>query len=224
MKLLIFCLFLFFSIVCGQFGVLNKNDGSKLEDNLQEASIGVDGSIDEKYESLAKKLQSAAPISAEDAVHLAILLEEAKVDAETAVLLSEMPKEALEKLKATSTPMEIVHGMKANLDELKAVEILFSNPERAVVEMEKEGLIDKKRVDFYKKNPSVLKDDTNKFSPFLSITTDNWNLITTFRTFGFHVMCQDFWSTYHVRTFGVHIMWKDFWSPYHESGLLELIL
>ena len=162
MKLLIFYLFLFVSLVSGQFGVLNKNDGTKLEDNLQEASIGVDGSINEKYESLARKLQSAAPISAEDAVHLAILLEEAKVDAETAILLSEMPKEAVEKLKATSTPMEIVNGMKANLDELKAVEILFSNPERAVIEMEKEGLIDKKRVDFYKKNPSILKDDTNK--------------------------------------------------------------
>ena len=148
MKLLIFCLvvLLLLPIVSGQFGVLNKNDDSKLEDSLQEASIGVDGSVDAKYESLARELQSAAPISAEDAVHIAILLEEAKVDAETAVLLSQMPKEVVEKLKSTSTPIEIVHGLKANLDELKAVEILFSNPERAVVEMAKEGLIDKARL------------------------------------------------------------------------------
>lgn len=162
MKLLILCLALFIHNAVGQFGVLNKKDGAKIEDNLQEASIGVDGTVDAKYESLARELQSAAPISAEDAVHLAILLEEAKIDAETAVLLSQMPKEAVEKLKSTSTPIEIVHGLKANLDELKAVEILFQNPERAVIEMEKEGLIDKKRVDFYKKNPGALKDDTNK--------------------------------------------------------------
>lgn len=162
MKLLIFRLLLLIPIVSGQFGILNKKEGSKLEDNLQEASIGVDGTVDTKYESLARKLQAAAPISEQDAVHIAILLEEAKVDAETAVLLSQMPKEAVEKLKSSSTPMEIVKGLKANMDELKAVEILFSDPDRAVLEMEKEGLIDKKRVDYYKKNPSALKDDTNK--------------------------------------------------------------
>ncbi|CAJ1961883.1 unnamed protein product [Cylindrotheca closterium] len=162
MKLVTFCLALFLCNVNGQFGMLNRNDGAKVEDNLQEASIGVDGTVDAKYESLARELQSAAPISAEDALHIAILLEEAKIDAETAVLLSQMPKEAVQELKASSTPIEIVNGLKANLHELKAVEILFSNPERAVIEMEKEGLIEKKRVDFYKKNPSVLKDDTNK--------------------------------------------------------------
>ena len=162
MKLLILCLALFLHNVNGQFGIFNKKDGTKVEDNVQEASIGVDGTVDIQYETLARELQSAAPISAEDAVHIAILLQEAKIDAETAVLLSQMPKEAVEELKASSTPIEIVNGLKANLDELKAVEILFSNPERAVIEMEKEGLIDKKRVDFYKKNPSTLKDDTNK--------------------------------------------------------------
>ena len=69
MKLLIFCLFLLLSFVASQFGLKN--------DNLQEASIGVDGTIDTKTESLAKELQLSAPISAEDAVHIALILKEA---------------------------------------------------------------------------------------------------------------------------------------------------
>ena len=44
MKLLIFCLVLLIPFVAGQFGVKN--------DDLQEASIGVDGTIDTKTESI----------------------------------------------------------------------------------------------------------------------------------------------------------------------------
>jgi hypothetical protein len=68
----------------------------------------------------------------------------------------------LEALVKDTTPMEIVQGLKAALDELKAIETLFANPERAVVIMEEEGMIEKKRVDYYKKNPDVLADDTRK--------------------------------------------------------------
>ena len=81
-----------------------------------------------------------------------------------------MPKETVKKLKPSSTPIKIVHGLKANLDELKAIEILFQNTERAVIEIYKDGLIDKRRVDYYKNNPTALKDDTNKAIYFSLVT------------------------------------------------------
>ena len=157
-------------IVVGQFGIMK--DG-KL-DKLQEASVDADGKIDAKYESLARDLQSVAPIAQEDALHIVILIDAAKNDPETVSLVARMRSEegdALKEMSKRSSTIEIVQGLKSGLEELKAIEILFTNPDRAVIEMEKEGLIDKKRLDFYKKNPEALADDTRKavYFSFVSI-------------------------------------------------------
>lgn len=163
MKLLSLFLVLGISCVNAQFGILNNNEGdAKLEQTLQEASIDANGNVGTRFESLARDLQSVAPISPEDAIHIAVLLDAAKNDPETAILLSQMPKDNLKSLKDSATAVEIVRGLKQSLDELKAIEILFSNPERAVAEMDREGMIDKKRLSFYKKNPDALAEDTRK--------------------------------------------------------------
>jgi hypothetical protein len=186
MKLLVIILLLLaigIPLAEGQFGVANKakektkdSDSSELGKKLQEAAIDERGNVDAQYEGMAKKLQSIAPISIEDATDIAVLLEAVKADAETGALIAQMQKAegeggALQAFINDITPYEIVIGLKQSIDEIKAIEILFADPQRAVVEMDKEGMIDKKRVDFYKKNPDVLKEDTRKgnFFTFVSL-------------------------------------------------------
>ena len=156
--------------VAGQFGVLNKEKktgDSALGGKLKEAAIDEHGNVDTRYLETARKLQSVAPISAQDATDIAVFLDAVQVDPETNAMVSQMRKSegaggALQAFIDDVTPLEIVQGMKEAIDELKAIEILFAHPERAVIEMEKEGLIEKKRVDFYKKNPDILAEDTRK--------------------------------------------------------------
>ena len=159
--------------VSGEFGILNKKGGDKrkLEETLQEASIDANGNVDAKFQTLARELQSVAPISSEDALNVAVILDAAKLDPETSALLARMPEDTLKGLKDSLTPIEVVQGLKQSLDELKAIEILFLNPERAVLEMEKEGMLERNRVDFYKKNPHALAEDTRKgvYFTFLSL-------------------------------------------------------
>mmetsp|Transcript_45436 Transcript_45436/g.131129 ORF Transcript_45436/g.131129 Transcript_45436/m.131129 type:complete len:181 (-) Transcript_45436:64-606(-) len=145
-----------------QFGVPNAKD------TAAEATIDANGDVDageNPYAEMATRLQSVAPIDIQDAVDLAAIIQAAQADPDTKELISKLKVEegeALEALAKEVTAMEIVQGMKQSLDELKAIETLFADPERAVVEMEKEGLIEKKQVEFYKQNPEALADETRR--------------------------------------------------------------
>jgi hypothetical protein len=159
-------------LVAGQFGVANKEkaaggEDSELGKKLQEATVGEDGTVDSgtQYHAMAKTLRSVAPIDMQDALDISVIFEAMQVNPETLAMIAQLKSDEdgdLEALIKDTTPMEIVLGLKAALDELKAIEILFADPERAVVEMAKEGMIEKKRVDYYKKNPVELADDTRK--------------------------------------------------------------
>lgn len=65
---------------------------------------------------------------------------------------------------------DIVVGMVQTLEELKALEMLFRNPKRAVEEMNKEGMIPKKNLDTYLENPALLEDDTRKSLHFTFVS------------------------------------------------------
>ena len=144
-----------------QFGVPNPKE------KTAKATIDENGNVETEnpYAEMAIRLQSAAPIDIQDAVDIAALLQAAQADPDTKAMIAKLKGDegdTLEALAKEVTAMEIVHGLKHALDELKAIETLFANPERALVEMEKDGLIDKKKVDFYKKDPDVLADETRK--------------------------------------------------------------
>lgn len=117
------------------------------------------------YAQMASRLRSIAPIDAQDAVDIAAVLQAAQADEDTAIMVSKLKTEEGEALAALAkevTAMEIVQGMKQSLDELKAIEALFSDPQRAVEEMDREGLLDKGRLEFYTQNPEALADETRK--------------------------------------------------------------
>jgi hypothetical protein len=144
-----------------EFGVLKEKP---VDASVDEAgNIQIEG--ENPYADMATRLQSFAPIDIQDAVDIAALLHAAQLDADTNLMISTMKNDQAETLAALAkevTAMEIVQEMKKSLDEWKAMEVLFQDPQRAFTEMEREGLIDKSRLDFYKANPEALVDETRK--------------------------------------------------------------
>jgi hypothetical protein len=144
-----------------EFGVPKKTTA--------DATLDADGRVEmdggSNYMEMATRLQSLAPISIQDAIDIAVVLQAAQADEDTKLMISKLKNDESETLAALAkevTAMEIVQGLKQSLDELKAIEQLFVDPKRAVKEMDEEGLIEKSRLDFYKQNPEALADETRK--------------------------------------------------------------
>ena len=112
-------------------------------------------------------------LSEQDATDMEAIINEAKKDLETMAMISKMKTEnmeGLEELKNMS-PMEVMGGMKETLDNLKLIEYLFKDKEKAVREMEKEGMIDKAHIKKYRKDPELLEKDTRRglYFQFISL-------------------------------------------------------
>ena len=112
-------------------------------------------------------------LSEQDAADMSAIIEEAKKDVETMAMITKLKAEnteGLDELKKLS-PTEILGGMKETLDNLKLIEYLFKDPQRAVKEMEKEGMIEKAHLKKYRKDPSLLEQDTRRglYFQFISL-------------------------------------------------------
>jgi hypothetical protein len=112
-------------------------------------------------------------LSEKDASDMSAIIEEAKRDLETMAMITKMRGEnsdTLSELRKLST-MEVLGGMKQALDNMKLIEYLFEDKERAVREMEKEGMIDKAHIKKYRKDPSLLEMDTRRglYFQFISL-------------------------------------------------------
>lgn len=60
-------------------------------------------------------------------------------------------------------PMEeILEGLKMTLDEMKVMDVLFKDPVKALEAMEAEKMIPEQHLENYRKDPSLLEDDTRK--------------------------------------------------------------
>jgi len=65
---------------------------------------------------------------------------------------------------------EILSGMREVINNMKLIDYLFKDRERAVAEMEKEGMIEDTHLDHYRKNPEALEEDTRRGLYFHFIT------------------------------------------------------
>uniref|UniRef100_A0A7S1C1S6 Uncharacterized protein n=1 Tax=Corethron hystrix TaxID=216773 RepID=A0A7S1C1S6_9STRA len=103
-------------------------------------------------------------LSEEDAANIAELIKKAKTDPQTQELLvrlkDDMNTEIQELRKLPQE--EILGALKLTYEEITMLDYLFQDPNRALVEMEKEGMIDPKRVAEYKKDPALLEKDTKR--------------------------------------------------------------
>jgi hypothetical protein len=168
MHVLIFILLFLPSLCAGQFGVLNNNKDQTgnipREDDLEAVSV----EDMKRYMARAATLQAASPnIPSQDAVDLAALLDAVTKDPRTKEMVSNLQgakgrKESLEAFSDSLTQQQVVEALQQTMDELKALEYLFVDPDRAFVEMQKDGLIPEKQVKFYKENPRQLEEDTRQ--------------------------------------------------------------
>ena len=112
-------------------------------------------------------------LSEKDAADMSAIIEEARRDLETMAMITRMKEEngeSLSELKKMTTT-EVLGGMKQALDNMKLIEYLFEDKERAVREMEKEGMIDKAHIKKYRKDPELLEQDTRRglYFQFISL-------------------------------------------------------
>lgn len=115
-------------------------------------------------EKMGEAQQKEGFLSEQDAIDMEAIIIEAKKDLETMAMITKMKDdnmEGLAELKKLST-MEVLGGMKETLDNLKLIEYLFKDKEKAVREMEKEGMIDKAHIKKYRKDPDLLEKDTRR--------------------------------------------------------------
>jgi len=142
--------------------------------NQEEADVGVDGEVRTAEQQLsdyaaavAAKLMESAPLMLEQtAVDVAAMIEFAKTDPETSLLLRRMTDgSGAEHFGAFADSMsaaEIATGLVETLNDLKMSDILFKDPERALREMKKEGMLPPDKIKLYEKDPKQLEEDTRK--------------------------------------------------------------
>ena len=112
-------------------------------------------------------------LSEKDAAEMSTIIEEAMKDVETMAMITKLKQDNsdhLDELRKLS-PMEVLGGMKETLDNMKLIEYLFKDKEKAVREMEKEGMIDKAHIKKYRKDPDLLEQDTRRglYFQFISL-------------------------------------------------------
>lgn len=132
-----------------------------------EADVGADGQVrlPDDVLAIAESLITTDPsLSQQDAVDIATVVNAAKNDKDTKVMLMKMKAENAEAFAGTENlpKLEIVKGLEQAFEELKMVDVLFQDKERAFREMDKEGLIEKDKYAMYQKNPDLLESDTRK--------------------------------------------------------------
>ena len=115
---------------------------------------------------IASKFTEIVPeFTGDDTLLMAKLVQDLKGDEESMEMLAKIKSGELEFSNAddvkNAEPKEIVMGMISIFDELKAVEVLFQDPNRAVEAVSQEGMLgdDEERLNFYKQNPAQLEAD-----------------------------------------------------------------
>jgi hypothetical protein len=151
--------------VDAQFGIPTKPT---------EAYVGADGEVHLSREvtEIASALVTIDPTLKEQvAVDIASLIDAAKSDKDTKFMLQKMKTEEPEAVAgiASLAPLEIIKGLIQAFEEIKMLDYLFQDKERALLEMDKEGMIDKDKLPIYQKDPDLLEADTRKGLYFMFV-------------------------------------------------------
>ena len=167
--------------VDAQFGV--ARDKGKIKERLlqhqaelaaKKAGGTASAEVNANGEAQATNNPTEGIMSPKDAADMENILIQASQDEETMKMVVQMKIEMKDEIEALGNePSEdILRGMLHQLVEMRFLEVLFKDPERAVEESIKEGLIeDKKKIKEYKKNPALLEADMRKglYFSFISL-------------------------------------------------------
>lgn len=153
-----------------QLSVSQKKDASKIQAMLQQQQDQTDDLVTALLHVANEKKQI---MNEQDAVDLAAILQQAAADPETQDMIVRMQteeKDTLAQLKATSNMENTILGLVQVLEDMKMLEIVFADKERALRLMQEEGMVDPQRVPQYQQNPDLLEEDTRKGLYFTFVT------------------------------------------------------
>uniref|UniRef100_A0A7R9WRM1 Uncharacterized protein n=1 Tax=Craspedostauros australis TaxID=1486917 RepID=A0A7R9WRM1_9STRA len=147
---MLFAALLVLSTVSAQFGV-PKQQEVKPDGQQQEASTPGQGELD-------------GILSQQDATDIDHLVQQAKQDPETMHLVEQMKASAGGELDALRqlSPVEILGGLKQTVDDMKVIDYLFKDGDKAFEEMKNAGMINEEHLETYRKDPSLLEEDTRR--------------------------------------------------------------
>mmetsp|Transcript_21970 Transcript_21970/g.25036 ORF Transcript_21970/g.25036 Transcript_21970/m.25036 type:complete len:189 (+) Transcript_21970:59-625(+) len=151
-----------------QFGLPKQKVGEVQVDadgTVGENMAGVSLALVNLLSKAEKEAGGALKLSQKDVLAIDGLIKHAVEDPETKILIQKMKvmqRDVIEETIGETTPLKIINNLKAVLEELMALEILFEDKDRAFRAMEKDGMIDKKRIPEYRKNPGLLEEDTRR--------------------------------------------------------------
>ena len=179
--LFIACSLLLLQPADAQFGV--ARDKGKIKERLlqhqaelaaKKAGSAASAEVNANGEAQTTNNPTEGIMSPKDAADMENILIQASQDEETMKMVVQMKIEMKDEIEALGNePSEdILRGMLHQLVEMRFLEVLFKDPERAVEESIKEGLIeDKKKIKEYKKNPALLEADMRKglYFSFISL-------------------------------------------------------
>jgi len=139
-----------------------------------EAEVGADGRVrlPDEVLAVAESLVTVdTSMDQQDAVDIATIIDAAKKDANTKTMLAEMKAANPKEFEATagSEKVELVRGLLQAYEELKLLDTLFQDPERALRLMVEEGMVEKEKIPMYEKNPQQLETDTRKGLYFMFV-------------------------------------------------------
>jgi hypothetical protein len=159
-----------------QFGIGKKAEIKEGADAGFTDTADADANLPLVNDDLVDRLMAAnQQLTEQQAVDLAYVLEQLEKDPETQLLLSQLKsgtgREHLESFAADMDLSQIVHGLAVGIAELQMLDELFKDPQRAFDIMYEEGMIEEDKVDDYRKDPSLLQEDTRKsvFFTFVSL-------------------------------------------------------
>lgn len=134
----------------------------------------MNGDVSSVYALLASRLQADwKELPDQDALDIAAVLHQAKLDEETTWLIKKMKdddNQIYQDFAADTTPQETVKSLQTALHELRAMDVLFRDPERAFQELQKEGLIPPDKVKMYEKDKELLEADFRKQMYFMLVS------------------------------------------------------
>merc|ERR1712238_267215 len=186
---LVVCLLLL--LVCRPnscWGWDRAEDGTQQQQEHSSSGSSTSSATKEEEESMVNQVHIAAKlkelssngISNDDAISIAGLLDALMIDEETRQLVSNLRQAEdenngsqdpqLQVFLDDATPKEIVIGLKQLIGELRGIEYLFRDPERAVEEMYKEGMFKESQLGLYRENPAQLAQDVESGLYFSFVT------------------------------------------------------
>mmetsp|Transcript_8805 Transcript_8805/g.13510 ORF Transcript_8805/g.13510 Transcript_8805/m.13510 type:complete len:165 (+) Transcript_8805:143-637(+) len=130
-----------------------------------DTTMAQDKEVPQEFIDNLKTREALSTLTEEDANNIAAVLEMARKDDQTLSMVEKMKNDNSKQIMAIKDEMtqdDIMDGLKRTVEDIQALDVLFTDPDRAFVELEKEGLIEKKHLNEYRTNPKLLEDDMRK--------------------------------------------------------------